>query len=132
VEDRQHAGQLADAVGEVVDLRPRVDREAHGDHGLERPPSARGRFGVEALEDARLAQRADACEARRGARPTRSASRALDPRVLAQRARMARSTSSSARRSSHGGQYARRAEQHARYLVLPNIMRKLHECRTDA
>ena len=54
-------------VGEVVDLRAGVDREADGDHRLERAAEgAEVDLGVEAAHDAGLAQRAHAGQAGRG------------------------------------------------------------------
>ncbi len=71
---------------EVLDLRARVDGQAHGDHRLQRA-AERGQvdLGVEALEHARLAQRADAGQARARRDPDPRGELVVGaPRVLAQ------------------------------------------------
>jgi hypothetical protein len=67
VEDREHAGQRADVLGERLDLLARVHRQADGDQRLQRAPEGREvDLGVEAPDHSAPAQRAHPRQRGRG------------------------------------------------------------------
>ena len=67
VEHHQHARQLADGIGEGVDLLTRVNGEPNRDERLERSAeSGEVDLGAEATDHPPLAQRAQPCQGGRG------------------------------------------------------------------